>query len=149
MSFLTSPIDAVCEPLAENKKLPGKTPLLILTVFTKCSIKQFTGPFKLLLNLKRVKNMGTPAGLDDDNKKTLTYVCEILLKANNEFQSLNKDKKWNVLESSVNACSNCDGDHLLPDCKEPRDEDKIARNKKAAWERRNKEGRVHPDGHKK
>ncbi len=42
VSVLTAQIDAVCEHLAENKKLPGKTPVLILTGFTKCSVKQFT-----------------------------------------------------------------------------------------------------------
>ncbi len=40
--------------------------------------------------------MGTPAGLDDDNKKTLTHVRDILLMANNELHSLNTAKKWNV-----------------------------------------------------
>ncbi len=91
----------------------------------------------MLLKSEHVKNMGTPEGLDDNNKKTLTHVREILLKANNEFHSLNTAKKWNVTESRASACYNCDDDHLLPDCKEPRDEAKIVRNKKAACERRN------------
>ena len=128
----TAQIDAVYERLAENKKLSGETPVLVLTAFTKCSVKQFTGPFELILNSECVKNMGTPASLDDDNKKTLTHVREILLKANNEFHSLNTTKKCNVPESRINACYNCDGDHLIPDCNEPCDEAKIVRKKKAA-----------------
>ena len=47
--------------------------------------------------------MGNALGLYDNNKKTLTHMREILLKANNEFHSLFSDKKWNVPESSVNA----------------------------------------------
>ena len=148
VAVLTAQIDAVCERLAENKKLTGKTPVLVLTAFTKCSVKQFTGPFELILNSERVKNMGTPASLDDDNKKTLTQVRDILLMANNEFHSLNTAKKWNVPEGRISACYNCDGDHLLPDCKEPRDEAKIVRNRKAAWEHRKKDGKVRPDGRK-
>ncbi len=51
-----------------NNKLPGKTPVLVLTLFTKCLVKQFMGPFELILNLEHVKNMGTPETLNDDNK---------------------------------------------------------------------------------
>ncbi len=104
VAVLTAQIDAVCERLAKNKKLPGKNPLLVLTAFTKCSDKQFTGPLELILNSDHVKNMGTPATLDDDNKKTLSCVLEITLMANNEFHSLNTAEKWNVTESRINAC---------------------------------------------
>ncbi len=48
--------------------------------------------------------MGIPASLDDDNKKTLTQVRDILLMANNEFHSLNTAKKWNVPEGRISAC---------------------------------------------
>ncbi len=60
VSILTTQIDAVCERLAENKKFPGKTPVFILTSFTNSSVKQFTGPFELIIFSECVKNMGTP-----------------------------------------------------------------------------------------
>ncbi len=102
---------------------------MVLTVFTKLLVKKFTGLFELMINPEHVKNMGTPVTLDDDNKKILACVLEIALMDNNEFHSLNTDKKWNVPESRINACYNCDGYHLLPDYKESRNEAKITRNK--------------------
>ena len=54
LALIVQQINSVAEQLAEVPALPRYAPLLVLTGFTKCSVPEFVGPFKLMLNTERV-----------------------------------------------------------------------------------------------
>ena len=143
VSEVSAQVKAVCERLAEVLSLPLEAPTYILQGLTKCSVAKFTGPFELLLNQERVIQMSTSVTLGNSDTATLKRVKHILALANNSYHSLNTSKIWNVPSGHHAArefkyppkCFNCGEPHLLPDCKKPRDEGKIARNKKAHSEK--------------
>ena len=56
---VTAQLRAVSERLSEAKQLSLEAPTYILQGLTKCSVAEFTAPFKLLLNMKRVDQMGS------------------------------------------------------------------------------------------
>ena len=95
-----------------------------------------------MLNQERVTQMATSVTLGDDTSQaTNKKVTYILTLANNSYNSLNISNSWNVpsghhaargeIKASI-KCFNCGENHYLPDCKFPRNEDKIARAKKSA-----------------
>ena len=83
--------------------------------------------------------MSTSATLGNTTTATLKRIKQILVLANNFYHSLSTSNCWNV--HSVHHAArgfknppkyfNCGDPHFLPDCKKPRDEGKIARNRKA------------------
>ena len=77
-------------------------------------------------------------GIEWDNTSdvTLKQVLYILEMANNSFHSLNVSNSWNVPKGHhaerggfTLTCFNCGDPHYLYECKKPREEDKISRNK--------------------
>ena len=90
--------------------------------------------------------MGTAVSLNNTSAATLTRVLAIVVLANNSYHSLNTSNAWNIPQgkrghhaSQFNPeCFNGGKPHLLPDCKCPQDESKIARNKKAYMDKRPK-----------
>ena len=146
VSEVSAQLRAVSERLSEVKQLPLKVPTYILQGLTKCLVAEITAPFELMLNTKRVDQMGTPLSMDNTSDVTLKQVLHILEMANNSFHSLNVSNSWNVTKGHHAArggftptCFNCGDPHYLYECKNPRDEDKIARNKQS-HEDNNKEG---------
>jgi hypothetical protein len=168
VSLVSTQIRAVCERLSEVQQLPLETPTYVLSGLTKCSVPEFTGPFELMLNQERVTQMATPVSLINTSDATFVRVKEILQLANNSYHSLNTSNAWSVPHghhSSISGspvCFNCGGDHMLPDCRKPRDEGKIARNRKAfqdkhgippgggrkKWGDQNKKGKGKPNDKK-
>ena len=88
-----------------------------------------------MLNQERVSLVNT-------SSVTLKRVVHIIVLANNNYHSLNTSNVWNVPQvkrghhssqkpHQTPECFNCGESHLLPDCKQTRDEEKITRNRKA------------------
>ena len=132
-------VKAVSERFAEVNQLPLEAPKYILQGLTKCSVAEFMGPFELLINQERVNQMSTLVTLGNTTTATLKRIKQILVLANNSYHSLNTSNSWNVPSGHHAArefkhppkCFNCGEPHLLPNCKKPRDEGKIVRNRKA------------------
>ena len=91
VALLVQQINAVADRLAEAGALPRDTPLNLLTGFTKCSMPEFVGPFTLLLNTERVKQLENSAE-QHDNALCLERVKSLTLLAINSFHSLNVGK---------------------------------------------------------
>ena len=139
-------VKAVCERLSEDNHLPQESPTFVLQGLTKFSVPEFNGPFTLILNQERVNQMGTAVCLANTSAATLTRVLVIVILANNSYHLLNNLNAWNIPQGKrghhasqfTPKCFNCGEPHLLPGSKRPRDESKIARNKKAYMDKRPK-----------
>ena len=87
--------------------------------------------------------MSTLVTLANTTTATLKRVKQILVLAKKSYHSLNAYNSWNFLSGHHAArefknppkCSNFGQPYLLPDRKKPRDEGKIARNRKAHMEK--------------
>ena len=95
-----------------------------------------------MLNQECVTQMGMAASLVNNSSVTLKRVLYINVLANNSYHSLNTSNVWNVPQvkrgnnSSQHPhhtpeCFNFGDAHLLLDCKQTRDEAKIARSRKS------------------
>ena len=121
MALLVQKINAVPERMSDVLALPKDTPLLVLTGFTKRSVLEFVGQFKLMLNTKSVIKLEND-GDRHYNRKFLEKVKKITLLASNSFHSLNISNQWNipynhrhVMAKRKFPCDNCDGEHCDPD----------------------------------
>ena len=120
--------------------------MFVLQGLTKCSFPEFTGPFTLILDQGQANKMVTAVFLTNTSAATLTRVLAIVVLANNSYHSLNTSNAWNIPQGKrghhasqlTPECFNCGKPHLLPDCKRPREESKIARNKKVCMDKRPK-----------
>ena len=74
--------------LAEVKEIPRDTPLLILTGFTRCSVREFVGPFELMLNTERVIQLDNDEDRHDE-RKCLERVKKLTMLVSNSLHSLN------------------------------------------------------------
>ena len=103
-----------------------------------------------MLNQERVNQMDTLVSLGNTSSDTFKSVLNIIHLANNYFHYLNTSNACNVPKKKhgnhadqkphhILICFNCGEPHMLPDCKRPRNEAKIARNRKGYMEN-------HPDG---
>ena len=144
-------VKAVGERLSEVNKLPPKAPKYVLQGLTKCSIPKFTGPFELMINQEHVTQMGTAVSLINNSSVTIKRVLHIIVLANNSYHSLNTSNVWNIPQGKRGHNSaqhphhtpewfNCGEDHMFPDFKQARDEEKIACNRKAYTDK-------HPGGY--
>ena len=97
ISELTAQINAVCERLSAENRLPVETPIHVLEGLTKCSVPEFKGPFQLLLDKARVEEMSTVSSVLITCADILARVKEITSMANNSFHSLNTAKRWDTL----------------------------------------------------
>ena len=90
--------------------------------------------------------MGTAVSLTNTSAVTLTRVLAIVILANNSYHLINTSNAWSIPQGKCGHHAsqftpewfNCGEPHLLPDCKRPQDESKIARNKKAYMDKRPK-----------
>ena len=140
-------IRAVSERLSEVNQLPLESPTYFLQGMNNCSVSEFTGPFELMLNKERVTQMAMSVSLFNTLSDNLKSVLNILHLANNSYQYLNTSNAWNVPQVKCGHHAshhphhtpiffNCGKPHLLPDFKRPRDEAKIARNRKTYMDKR-------------
>ena len=142
ISELTDQINAVCERLSEEGRLPQETPLHVLEGMTKCSVPEFSCNFDLLLKSASVEEMSTASSASVTCKDTLKKVKDITAMADNSFHSLNTSSKWNVPSGSALAnrnviCFNCGGNHYLNARPKRKNQGEIKKNK-AAWEAQRK-----------
>ena len=122
----------------EHSYVPDDFPKTVLTVLQTSSVPEFNAVFA-----KEVQDVQTQA--DKTNRRPIWPTVSSTLKlATNTYQRLMASHEWNVpadtraagYNVSTNGnrkltCFNCGGDHLLPDCKAPRNESKIEANRKA------------------
>ena len=124
-----------------------EAPKYVLQGMTKCSVPEFNGPFELMLNQERVTHMDTPVSLVNTASDTLKRVLNITHLTNNSHHSLKTSNDWNMPQGKRGQHADqhphqfpisfkCGDLHLLPDCKRPRDEAKISRNRKAYMDKR-------------
>ena len=88
VALLVQQINDVTERLEEVPALPRDLLLLILTGFTKCSVPEFVGSFKLMLNTERVIQLENYGDRHDDSK-FLERVKKLTLLVINSFHYLN------------------------------------------------------------
>ena len=148
---LTAQINAVCERLSEEGRLPQETPIHVLEGLTKCSVPEFKGPFQLLLDSAWVNEMSTASSSLVTCADTLKKVKEITAMADNSFHSLNTSTKWNVpggstLANRVVVCFNCGGNHYLHECPKPKNQELIKKNKDAWLAERKAAGKSNSGG---
>jgi len=132
---------AVCSRLCEAKVLPQETPVDLLTGLSICSVDSFKTLFEHKLQQSKVD------ALEGDRYLTqpeiMAEVRGILSRAVSYYSSLSTSSMWllpqkkqqaNVFgtpSGTTNFCWNCGKQgHGLDQCREPRNEDKIAENRR-------------------
>ena len=72
------------------------------------------------------------------NGTTLEMILTVLDEADKHYSSFTLSSEWNATPS-VNSfgisCNNCGGSHVVRDCTEPKDQDRIMKNAKARNEK--------------
>ena len=96
VSEILEQVKAVSRRLSEVYQLPLEYPTYILQGLSKCSVAEFTGHFKLMLNQERVNQMSTLVTLGNITTTTLKQIKQILDLSNNSYHSLNTSNSWNV-----------------------------------------------------
>ena len=129
---------AVCGRLSEAKELPQETPVDILTGLTLCSVEQFTTLFAH--KLQQMKALSLEGNKHLSQSEIMAEVRVLLSQAAQYYSSLNMSDYWNLPRNQrVNAvntpteikCWNCGkSGHGLDKCKDARNEDRIAENRR-------------------
>ena len=96
VSKATAQVKAFCERHSEVNQLPQEAPTFVLQRLTKCLVPEFTGPFTLILNQKRVNQICAAVSLTNMYAATLTRVLAIVILANNSYHLLNTSNAWNI-----------------------------------------------------
>ena len=82
----------------EANKLPYDDHMWLIMGLTLGSVEAFTKPFKLVLNLARVDNMGMEVSLSDESAPLLKEMKEIAKKAISLWSVMNTSDTWNELQ---------------------------------------------------
>ena len=109
------------EWLAEVLEITRDTPLLILNGFTKCSVREFIGPFELMINTERVIQLDNDGNRHDDSK-CLERAKKLTLLESNSLHSLNVSNHLNIIYNHWKGitkgrcqCYNCSIEQYYPD----------------------------------
>ena len=86
------------EQLVEVNKLPYDAHMCLIMGLTLGLVEAFTKPFKLVLNLARVDNMGMEVSLSDESAPLLKEMKEIAKKAISLWSVMNTSDTWNELQ---------------------------------------------------
>ena len=125
---------AICSPLAEKNLLQSDSVNDVIEGLSKCSHKVFAKIFSDLATARR-NTLMTSVNL---NGTTLEQIRTILDEADKHYSSFTLSSEWNASPSANSfgvTCDNCGGSHVVRDCTEPKDQDRIARNAKARNEK--------------
>ena len=76
--FLNQKLEYVCGHLAESNTLPCNTSVHVLTGFTQCSVSDLIGPFELINNTEKVRQVEFD-GATSNNKRTPERMGKITL----------------------------------------------------------------------
>eukprot|EP00956_Cyclotella_meneghiniana_P039536 scaffold173548_cov23-Cyclotella_meneghiniana.AAC.1 len=135
VSVLAKQISAVAKSLARVNALPDEAVLDVLKGLSLGSVSKFTDVFKLehTKTLSSQSNStycgGSATALDE-------ILCHLSL-ATKLYNLMSTGNSWHVPGGSgghrANSCWNCGGDHGVNRCTKPKDQNKIAANKKK-WE---------------
>ena len=128
---------------AEHSFIPDDFNHTVIKVFQTTSVREFNANFKEIE--RKVLSQADMSGMAPE----WPSVTHLVNRATNSFSRMKVDKKWHNETKRVPAlnvtdrpqqrkhcCFNCQKDHLLPDCPEPRDEARIAKNR-AAYKKAN------------
>ena len=130
----------MCSQLCKAKELPQELPVDLLTGLTLCLVSQFTTLFEH--KLQQVKAASLEGNTHLSQFEIMAEVRVILAQAAQYYGSLNMSDYWNLPHNQgVNAfgapapvevkCWNCGkSGHGLDKCKEARNDDKIAENRR-------------------
>ncbi|KAL7455565.1 hypothetical protein ACHAWC_007099 [Mediolabrus comicus] len=119
-------LKVVCTHLHEVGQLPIESAEDVLTGLTKCSVEEFRSVFHSLLQWEKqtlIKSIGLSGG------STIDKIRETLNEAVDLYVSLCTSEKWHVSSKRTSACFNCGGDHKLPACPKPHNEEEIKKNR--------------------
>ena len=140
----------VCERLSEVDDLPKETPVDILTGLTLCSVEEFRTLFESFL--QDAKKQALLTLYEPEKVNILNEIQLILSNALEAYCTLCQSGNWNVPknhklhfagkrgdERKSNPCWNCGKLGCTPNtCKQPRDDAKIAENRRKYYEGRGK-----------
>ena len=121
---------AVCSRLVEKNILQSDSVNDVIEGLSKCSHKVFSKIFLDLATARR-NTLMTSVNL---NGTTLEKIRTILDEADKHYSSFTLSSEWNAAPSANSfgiTCNNCGGSHVVGDCTEPKDQDRIARNAKS------------------
>ena len=143
VSEISAQVKAVIRRLTEVNQLPLEAPIYKLQGLTKCLVAEFTEPFELIINREQFNQLSMLVTLGNTTTATLKQIKQILVLANNSYHYLNASNSWNVPSGHYAAREfkhppkwfKSGEPHLLPNFKKPRDEGKIARNRKVHMEK--------------
>lgn len=144
---------AVCSRLCEAKELPQETPMDLLTGLTLCSVDDFRGLFEHKLQQSRVESLEGNRHLSQ--VEIMGEVRVLLNYAAQFYGSLNMSDKWNQTKSprvdmfgkptgtTTSVCWNCGKQgHTVDNCTVPRNEEKIAENRRKWMESSGRSGKT-------
>ena len=123
---------------SEHSFVPDDFNHTVIKVFQTTSVREFNANFKEIE--RKVLSQADMSGMAPE-WPSVTHLVNL---ATNSYSRMKIDKKWNGdtnkrvpalnvtgTEKRRRSCFNCQKDHLLPDCPEPRDEARIAKNRAA------------------
>lgn len=133
---------AVCSRLSEAKELPQETPEDILTGLTLCSVDSFKSLFEHKLQASKVQSLEGKSHYSQS--ELLGQIRVLLSKALQYYSNLNMSDGWSLPDpkkhranvfgtppQTTNFCWNCGKPgHGLDQCRDPRNEEKIAEHRR-------------------
>jgi hypothetical protein len=129
--FAAKQLTAVAKSLARVDALTDEAVSDVMDGLSKGSVSKFTEVFKLESTMYRsVQTSTTYCG---GSQTALSAILTILSKATDLYNSLSTGNSWHIPSGRVHSCWNCDGDHGVNKCKQPKDQARIQTNKKK-WE---------------
>jgi hypothetical protein len=134
-------LTAVVKSLARVDALSDEAVSDIMDGLAKGSVTKFTEVFKLDSTLYRSRQTSTT--YTGGSQTALGVILLTLGKATDLYNSLSTGNHWHIPSGRVHSCWNCNGDHGVNKCKEPKDQARIAANKKK-WEEEKQKKSGHP-----
>jgi hypothetical protein len=143
ISIVTKQLRAVCVRLDDIGALPEETPQDILKGLTVCSVQVFKDVFQHQANEERINALRHIHG---SGTRPIERVKQILQEANDLYDSLSTSNQWVGYKSGrVSSCWNCGGPHGVGKCTKPKDEQRIADNRRKFNEEKARRGDAPPD----
>eukprot|EP00804_Cyclotella_cryptica_P030037 CCRYP_016933-RA/>CCRYP_016933-RA protein AED:0.63 eAED:0.45 QI:0/0/0/0.5/1/1/2/0/311 len=132
MFFLAAKqLTAVVKSLARVDALSDEAVSDIMDGLAKGSVTKFTEVFKLDSTLYHSQQTSTTSTGGSNTARGVILLT--LEKATDLHNSLSTGNNWYIPSGRVHSCWNCNGDHGVNKCKEPKDQSWISANKKK-WE---------------
>ena len=93
--------------LSDVNTLPTETDTYLLEGLTKCSVEEFSRPFDMMIQKKRVKQLSSGVSIGGYSLSILPKMKSIVKLSNSSYDSLRTSGAFNVPAVSFSPCLNC------------------------------------------